>query len=187
MYRVLNIAGFAMALVRAASAGFNPGSSSNIAVYWGNISDFYVPANTFPKADRIFQYVGQNSYNQGSGPYAQQNLASYCSSMFSGIGRWCISYQKLWLTGSITMHLDTEINVSNRLSTSRITLTDSPRSFPLHSWTALLQQSQTSPTLETTAPPSVTILTSWTVPRLRRLIQAAIMSIILSDRFLGMI
>ncbi|KAJ5369605.1 class III chitinase [Penicillium cosmopolitanum] len=32
MYRVLNIAGFAMALVRAASAGFNPGSSSNIAI-----------------------------------------------------------------------------------------------------------------------------------------------------------
>lgn len=36
-------------------AGFNPGSSKNIAVYWG-----------------------QNSYGQGSGPNVQQNLTYYC-------------------------------------------------------------------------------------------------------------
>ncbi|KAJ5804835.1 class III chitinase [Penicillium riverlandense] len=58
MISSLSILGPALALTLApfARAGFNPSSSSNIAVYWG-----------------------QNSYNQGSGSLAQQNLAYYCS------------------------------------------------------------------------------------------------------------
>ncbi|XWW98904.1 hypothetical protein V2A60_006908 [Cordyceps javanica] len=44
-----------LAVLPAAMAGFGPGAGDNIAVYWG-----------------------QNSYNQGSGPYAQQRLAYYC-------------------------------------------------------------------------------------------------------------
>ncbi|KAM4062136.1 glycosyl hydrolases family 18 domain-containing protein [Hirsutella rhossiliensis] len=45
-----------LSLVPSALAGFDPGSSKNIAVYWG-----------------------QNSYGQGSGPYVQRNLAGYCN------------------------------------------------------------------------------------------------------------
>ncbi|EGX91530.1 class III chitinase, putative [Cordyceps militaris CM01] len=44
-----------LAVLPSAMAGFNPASGKNIAVYWG-----------------------QNSYNQGSGPLAQQRLAYYC-------------------------------------------------------------------------------------------------------------
>lgn len=46
-----------LAMLPGALAGFNPGSGSNVAVYWG-----------------------QNSFNQGSGPNAQQRLSYYCSS-----------------------------------------------------------------------------------------------------------
>ncbi|KAJ5604935.1 class III chitinase [Penicillium lagena] len=52
----LSILGSALALAPFVRAGFNPSSSSNVAVYWG-----------------------QNSYDQGSGSLAQQNLAYYCS------------------------------------------------------------------------------------------------------------
>ncbi|OAQ59835.1 class III chitinase [Pochonia chlamydosporia 170] len=45
-----------LAMLPTAMAGFNPGSGKNVAVYWG-----------------------QNSYNQGSGPLAQQRLSYYCS------------------------------------------------------------------------------------------------------------
>ncbi|KND91481.1 Endochitinase 33 [Tolypocladium ophioglossoides CBS 100239] len=45
-----------LALLPSALAGFNPGSSKNIAVYWG-----------------------QNSFGKGSGPDIQQNLAYYCA------------------------------------------------------------------------------------------------------------
>jgi chitinase len=45
----------ALAALQGVRAGFDPSSSSNIAVYWG-----------------------QNSYGQGSGSLAQQNLAYYC-------------------------------------------------------------------------------------------------------------
>ncbi|PHH63742.1 hypothetical protein CDD81_5507 [Ophiocordyceps australis] len=44
-----------LALLPSALAKFGPGSTSNLAVYWG-----------------------QNSYGQGSGPFIQQNLAYYC-------------------------------------------------------------------------------------------------------------
>ncbi|KAJ6780968.1 hypothetical protein PWT90_05393 [Aphanocladium album] len=44
-----------LAMLPVAMAAFNPGSNKNIAVYWG-----------------------QNSYNQGSGPLAQQRLGTYC-------------------------------------------------------------------------------------------------------------
>ncbi|KAJ5117646.1 class III chitinase [Penicillium atrosanguineum] len=53
---VLRILGFALALIPSVCAGFDPSSSSNIAVYWG-----------------------QNSYGQASGSFAQQSLAYYCS------------------------------------------------------------------------------------------------------------
>ncbi|KJZ79439.1 hypothetical protein HIM_00908 [Hirsutella minnesotensis 3608] len=49
-----------LALTPLALAGFNPGSSKNIAVYWG-----------------------QNSYGQGSGPNVQRNLAAYCESILA--------------------------------------------------------------------------------------------------------
>ncbi|OAQ99611.1 hypothetical protein LLEC1_04885 [Akanthomyces lecanii] len=45
-----------LAMLPTAMAGFNPGSNKNIAVYWG-----------------------QNSYNQGTGPLAQQRLGTYCA------------------------------------------------------------------------------------------------------------
>ncbi|KAJ6439405.1 class III chitinase [Purpureocillium lavendulum] len=45
-----------LAMLPVALAGFNPSSGKNVAVYWG-----------------------QNSYNQGSGPLAQQRLSYYCS------------------------------------------------------------------------------------------------------------
>ncbi|PHH92401.1 hypothetical protein CDD83_7582 [Cordyceps sp. RAO-2017] len=44
-----------LALVPSVLAGFDPGSSKNMAIYWG-----------------------QNSYGQGSGPNVQKNLAHYC-------------------------------------------------------------------------------------------------------------
>ncbi|KID73827.1 chitinase, partial [Metarhizium brunneum ARSEF 3297] len=47
-----------LALLPATLAGFNSGSGKNVAVYWGKC---------------------QNSYNQGSGPLAQQRLGYYCS------------------------------------------------------------------------------------------------------------
>ncbi|KAK2606276.1 Chitinase 2 [Conoideocrella luteorostrata] len=45
-----------LALLPGVLAGFDPGSGKNVAVYWG-----------------------QNSYNQGSGPLAQQPLGTYCA------------------------------------------------------------------------------------------------------------
>ncbi|KAJ5875045.1 class III chitinase [Penicillium subrubescens] len=48
--------GFIFAIAPLVYAGFDPSSSSNIAVYWG-----------------------QNSYGQGSGSFVQRNLAYYCS------------------------------------------------------------------------------------------------------------
>ncbi|KAG6007361.1 hypothetical protein E4U21_006065 [Claviceps maximensis] len=45
-----------LAITPQAMAGFSPESGANIAIYWG-----------------------QNSYNQGSGPLAQQRLSHYCA------------------------------------------------------------------------------------------------------------
>lgn len=45
-----------LALLPGALAGFDPSSTSNVAIYWG-----------------------QNSINQASGPFAQQRLSYYCS------------------------------------------------------------------------------------------------------------
>ncbi|KAG5978874.1 Endochitinase 33 [Claviceps digitariae] len=45
-----------LAMVSQTMAGFSPASGTNIAIYWG-----------------------QNSYNQGSGPFAQQRLSHYCA------------------------------------------------------------------------------------------------------------
>lgn len=47
----------AFALTQGSRAGFNPSSTSNVAVYWG-----------------------QNSYGQGTGSLAQQRLSYYCAS-----------------------------------------------------------------------------------------------------------
>ncbi|KAK0387702.1 hypothetical protein NLU13_3947 [Sarocladium strictum] len=50
------MAGALAGLLGTAQAGYNANANNNIAIYWG-----------------------QNSYGQGSGPLAQQRLASYCA------------------------------------------------------------------------------------------------------------
>ena len=56
MPSLLNVASMAAALAGSAHAGFNSGSQTNIAVYWG-----------------------QNSYGSSSGSTEQQDLATYCA------------------------------------------------------------------------------------------------------------
>lgn len=60
----LATAGALLAAATPAMAGFNPASGTNVAVYWG-----------------------QNSYNQGTGPLAQQRLSYYCDSKLCLCGR----------------------------------------------------------------------------------------------------
>ena len=74
---VLSVASAAsmLAMLPGALAGFNPASSSNVAVYWGKQLKYRFTLEVESKLE-----TGQNSYNQGSGPFAQQRLSYYCSS-----------------------------------------------------------------------------------------------------------
>lgn len=54
VFSIFTLAG-ALAALPAAFAGFDAGSKSNMAVYWG-----------------------QNSFGQGSGPNVQERLSYYC-------------------------------------------------------------------------------------------------------------
>lgn len=65
----------------AATSAANTQSPSDVAVYWGEPVCDRRPLETL-----IDRAVGQNSHGQSAGKWAQQRLASYCTSMVTSRG-----------------------------------------------------------------------------------------------------